>query len=377
MLYFALFTSFILIRKATAGFCTCTTEYSPVCCESSDGTMQDYGNRCSAECDGYTGCDEGECPDDDMHMSSTEATFCACMAIYDPVCCEDDDGTMKEYSSSCKAECEGYDAVDCDTGGCPDDISTTDERPCVCATIYDPVCCKNDDGTTEEYSNTCSAGCDGYDGCAAGVCPDDTETTSASFCVCTEIYDPVCCENDDGTTKEYSSICQAECEGYDARDCEKGECFDFDISTTDSGPCVCITLYDPVCCTNDDGVDVQYSNSCGADCDDCTDYVKGECSDMTTTDIKDQESSTSTPDKESTTSTTSECEDEDDCDGYLCNNGSCLTLCGGIAGFECATGYTCNDDPDDSCDPDEGGSDCSGICECATSGGCDGGGNSG
>src|SRR5205814_9221708 len=37
-------------------------------------------------------------------------------------------------------------------------------------------------------------------------------------------------------------------------------------------------------------------------------------------------------------------------------------FCGGIAGFPCPTGYTCVDDPSDSCDPNAGGADCGGIC---------------
>ena len=37
-------------------------------------------------------------------------------------------------------------------------------------------------------------------------------------------------------------------------------------------------------------------------------------------------------------------------------------LCGGIDGVKCATGLTCIDDPDDTCDPAKGGRDCSGTC---------------
>lgn len=36
--------------------------------------------------------------------------------------------------------------------------------------------------------------------------------------------------------------------------------------------------------------------------------------------------------------------------------------CGGIAGIACPSGYTCVDDPTDSCDPAKGGADCGGIC---------------
>ena len=36
--------------------------------------------------------------------------------------------------------------------------------------------------------------------------------------------------------------------------------------------------------------------------------------------------------------------------------------CGGIAGTPCPSGYTCVDDPFDSCDPLSGGADCGGVC---------------
>lgn len=39
------------------------------------------------------------------------------------------------------------------------------------------------------------------------------------------------------------------------------------------------------------------------------------------------------------------------------------TFCGGIAGFACPSGYTCVDDPSDSCDPKKGGADCGGYCK--------------
>ncbi|MGH8552225.1 MAG: hypothetical protein ACRERS_02930, partial [Methylococcales bacterium] len=37
--------------------------------------------------------------------------------------------------------------------------------------------------------------------------------------------------------------------------------------------------------------------------------------------------------------------------------------CGGIAGFPCPDGQVCVDDPTDSCDPNQGGADCIGICK--------------
>lgn len=36
--------------------------------------------------------------------------------------------------------------------------------------------------------------------------------------------------------------------------------------------------------------------------------------------------------------------------------------CGGFAGLSCPDNLTCVDDPSDSCDPDQGGADCIGMC---------------
>jgi hypothetical protein len=38
--------------------------------------------------------------------------------------------------------------------------------------------------------------------------------------------------------------------------------------------------------------------------------------------------------------------------------------CGGIAGIQCPGGGRCVDDPSDGCDPNNGGADCGGICQC-------------
>ncbi len=42
--------------------------------------------------------------------------------------------------------------------------------------------------------------------------------------------------------------------------------------------------------------------------------------------------------------------------------GRCYKFCGGIAAFPCEDGQTCVDNPFDSCDPNNGGADCGGIC---------------
>jgi hypothetical protein len=41
---------------------------------------------------------------------------------------------------------------------------------------------------------------------------------------------------------------------------------------------------------------------------------------------------------------------------------ACQQACGGAQGLLCPTGSICVDDPSDSCDPKQGGSDCIGIC---------------
>lgn len=40
-------------------------------------------------------------------------------------------------------------------------------------------------------------------------------------------------------------------------------------------------------------------------------------------------------------------------------------FCGGFAGIECPGAGSCVDDPTDDCDPNDGGADCGGLCECS------------
>ena len=49
------------------------------------------------------------------------------------------------------------------------------------------------------------------------------------------------------------------------------------------------------------------------------------------------------------------------------HSGACVAqgpMCGGIAGIRCPGLGRCVDNPSDSCDPNAGGADCSGICSC-------------
>ena len=53
------------------------------------------------------------------------------------------------------------------------------------------------------------------------------------------------------------------------------------------------------------------------------------------------------------------------CVGELARDlpGRCYKSCGGIRGLACAEGETCVDDPRDTCDPNNGGADCGGLCK--------------
>src|SRR5690606_2522326 len=48
-----------------------------------------------------------------------------------------------------------------------------------------------------------------------------------------------------------------------------------------------------------------------------------------------------------------------------------VPICGGFAGLSCPGSGECVDDPSDSCDPERGGADCSGLCECNLIGICE------
>ena len=42
--------------------------------------------------------------------------------------------------------------------------------------------------------------------------------------------------------------------------------------------------------------------------------------------------------------------------------GECMQFCGGFAAMPCDFGYECRDNPNDDCDPANGGADCGGLC---------------
>mmetsp|Transcript_52576 Transcript_52576/g.47195 ORF Transcript_52576/g.47195 Transcript_52576/m.47195 type:complete len:689 (-) Transcript_52576:156-2222(-) len=284
--------------------CTCTKEWNPVCCRGNEyapppkDTDVTYGNPCQAHCERseseLLACYYGECP------------VCACAMIFQPTCCNG-----KEYGNSCEAECAGasgcsgkpcsegqgddYDddrqgieaseseeeaseedkdsgngkdkeqktcadgctqkgkkCVDADGKECTSSANSVfaeSNMDCVCTMVYDPVCCENDD----TYGNQCEADCDGRGVCEKGSCDDNV-------CMCTREFNPVCCgENKD---EQFSNPCTAACvkDAGELIGCSYGQC---------EAVCACPLILDPVCCQGN-----QYDNQCAAD---CAGFSSGQC----------------------------------------------------------------------------------------------------
>lgn len=74
-------------------------------------------------------------------------------------------------------------------------------------------------------------------------------------CVCITVYNPVCVTLDDGTVITFSNACEAECAGF----------AEGDWTSCESNPCGCPEFYDPVC-VDVEGDTLQFSNICFAEC---------------------------------------------------------------------------------------------------------------
>lgn len=159
-----------------------------------------------------------------------------------------------------------------------------------------------------------------------------------------------CCDNAENLCQNNHCIDDAEC-GDDFY-CERPG-----TSCTHWGECtprpeVCAEVYDPVCGCDD----VTYDNECEAQMAGTSVASEGPCQatcgGFLGLPCDDHTQCVDDPD--------------DDCDptqgGADCP-GICIGFCGGIAGFPCDPGYTCVDDPSDDCDPAKGGADCPGVCQ--------------
>lgn len=125
-------------------------------------------------------------------------------------------------------------------------------------------------------------------------------------------------------------------------------------------PDACIALYDPVC-----GCDGQtYGNSCNAASAGTSVQHDGECEqDPPVTcggfgGIECPEGLSCIDDPND------DCDPANggaDCSG-ICVDPPAPEFCGGFANLQCPEGFECTDDPNDDCDPGKGGADCGGIC---------------
>jgi hypothetical protein len=158
-----------------------------------------------------------------------------------------------------------------------------------------------------------------------------------------------------------------ECGGFLGLQCDDGEFCSFTPeqmcgAADQTGECLdrpeaCIALFDPVC-----GCDGEtYSNSCHAAAAGTSVAHEGEC-EAPEGQFCGGFGNLPCPDGQ-------QCVDDpnDDCDpmngGADCG-GVCVTpqFCGGFANLQCPEGQECADNPDDGCDPMNGGADCGGIC---------------
>lgn len=130
--------------------------------------------------------------------------------------------------------------------------------PCLCPTVYDPVCVNLPDGSVYSFSNACEAQCYGYEDNELVVCD------STGGCVCPEYYSPVCVQQIDSLNGvvnylQFDNPCFAACEGFGPADFVP-----CDSTVIDS--CNCFLIYDPVCVISPDGSVLTFTNECFAQC---------------------------------------------------------------------------------------------------------------
>jgi len=204
--------------------------------------------------------------------------------------------------------------------------SPTTASGCVCTTDYVPICC---DGTT--YSNECAARCDGFapNKCATGECPATTTAgpTAPTAEPSTTTAMPTAPPSTTTTvTKTAQPTTETQCCGVADRDkpaiCREG------CACCPDGTWVGSIDYVPVCCYG-----TTFGNACAAGCAGFTpdtDCASDECPETTASPTRSTETmettettrtTEATKTTESTETTEAPCCDVADRDSGLCREG--------------------------------------------------------
>lgn len=307
----------------------CRPAIDPVC--KDDSECPQLKAPCSVCADGTAACPSSHCVDGRCNVE-----FPTCPL---PPGCQSNTDCKPGYIC-------GYDPrADCapDPAVCPR-VCVADERPRACGGFAGDVCAPGFH-CTDDPSDECALSMGGAD--CPGICEPDQTNGCSEDTECPVILAP-CALCPDG-----SAACPRSW-------CENGQC----RATIDRCPA-------PASCGGSSGVECPPGFECVASdahlCDPATGVDCGVCV-------------PSPP--------PAQCKVDDDCpelpipcplcaDGSSacghtsCLNGQCVptpvrcprdNFCGGIAGIPCPDGNECIDDPNDDCDPANGGADCGGIC---------------
>lgn len=142
-----------------------------------------------------------------------EGEPCICPTIFDPVCVISSEGVLIEFSNSCVAACEGYSQfIDCSVG--------QESSDCDLIGLNFPVCAITEDGTIVSFDNPCIAFEEGYEWqqlqlCADGGANNPFDCGQLGF----DIPLSVCVEDETGQNLEMP-ICEALNEGFSLTEIE-------------------------------------------------------------------------------------------------------------------------------------------------------------
>jgi hypothetical protein len=344
---------------------------------SADSDCPPLDAPCTVCADGSTSCPLGRCVNGVCLVdfkACPEAGRCGGLS---GVSCEPGFHCVDDPTDSCVPDKGG---ADC--GG----VCVPDERPSTCGGITGEVCpdgfeCVDDlnDGCDPQNGGAdCPSHCEPVKGgecktdadCPAlrapcSVCPDGTAACPRSYCnngYCSLDFPmcqpPLTC-GDDGGGCPPGQICgsdpNAKCDPTTGVSCT-GVCVP-DGGARPCGGAVGDTCPDGYACVADSS-DNCMPDSSGAGC-------PGVCKPVPASECKADDECVAP-------AVCSQCADG----SYSCAHGQCLNgtctvafdacrgpgFCGGIAGFPCAPGFTCVDNPNDDCDPNAGGADCGGMC---------------